>query len=61
MLQVDFDVQGLLKSWGLDHRIHDRIAMLSGGQRRKVALLSGLIPAMISNSCCSFRRAGQWS
>ena len=44
----DFDVQGLLKNWGLDHRIHDRVAMLSGGQRRKVALLSGLVPAMIS-------------
>ena len=46
----DFDVQGLLKTWGLDHRIHDRIALLSGGQRRKVALLSGLIPAMISQT-----------
>ena len=46
----DFDVQSLLKTWGLDHRIHDRIAMLSGGQRRKVALLSGLIPAMISET-----------
>ena len=44
----DFDVASLLKSWGLDHRIHDRVAMLSGGQRRKVALLCGLIPAMIS-------------
>jgi len=46
----DFDVQGLLKNWGLDHRIHDRVAMLSGGQRRKVALLSGLVPAMISET-----------
>tara|TARA_B100001113_G_scaffold131288_1_gene107363 strand:- start:4436 stop:5611 length:1176 start_codon:yes stop_codon:yes gene_type:complete len=45
----DFDVASLLKSWNLDHRIHDRVAMLSGGQRRKVALLSGLIPAMISS------------
>ena len=45
----NFDVAPLLKKWGLDHRIHDRVAMLSGGQRRKVALLSGLIPAMISN------------
>ena len=44
----NFEVAPLLKSWGLDHRIHDRVAMLSGGQRRKVALLSGLIPAMIS-------------
>jgi len=46
----EFDVQDLLKTWGLDHRIHDRIAMLSGGQRRKVALLSGLVPAMISQT-----------
>lgn len=44
----DFDIAPLLKIWGLDHRVHDRIAMLSGGQRRRVALLSGLIPAMIS-------------
>ena len=44
----DFDIAPLLKIWGLDHRIHDRVAMLSGGQRRRVALLSGLIPAMIS-------------
>ncbi|MCH2647419.1 MAG: ATP-binding cassette domain-containing protein [Candidatus Poseidoniaceae archaeon] len=44
----DFDIAPLLKAWGLDHRIHDRVAMLSGGQRRRVALLSGLIPAMIS-------------
>lgn len=44
----NFDVSALLKTWGLDHRIHDKIAMLSGGQRRKIAILSGLIPAMIS-------------
>ena len=45
----EFDIAPLLKIWGLDHRIHDRVAMLSGGQRRRVALLSGLIPAMISS------------
>ena len=45
----DFDVESLLKEWGLEHRIHDRVAMLSGGQRRRVALLCGLVPAMISN------------
>ena len=44
-----FDVSSLLADWGLDHRIHDRVAMLSGGQRRRVALLCGLIPAMISS------------
>ena len=45
----NFDVASVLKSWGLDHRIHDKVAMLSGGQRRKVAILSGLMPAMISS------------
>ena len=43
-----FDVSSLLADWGLDHRIHDRVAMLSGGQRRRVALLCGLVPALIS-------------
>ena len=46
----EFDVESLLKKWGLEHRIHDRIAMLSGGQRRKIAVLSGLIPALISDT-----------
>lgn len=45
----DFDVSSLLSKWNLDHRLHDRIAMLSGGQRRRVALLCGLVPAMISS------------
>ncbi len=45
----NFDVSTLLAKWGLDHRIHDRVAMLSGGQRRRLALLCGLIPAMISS------------
>ena len=45
----DFDVSSLLSKWNLDHRVHDRIAMLSGGQRRRVALLCGLVPAMISS------------
>ena len=45
----DFDISSLLSKWNLDHRVHDRIAMLSGGQRRRVALLCGLVPAMISS------------
>ena len=45
----EFDVSSLLKTWGLEHRIHDRVAMLSGGQRRRVAVLSGLVPAMVSS------------
>ena len=45
----EFDVASLLSKWELDHRIHDRVAMLSGGQRRRIALLCGLVPAMISS------------
>ena len=45
---MSFDVESLLAKWDLEHRIHDRVAMLSGGQRRRVALLAGVIPAMIS-------------
>ncbi|MBT4066642.1 MAG: ATP-binding cassette domain-containing protein [Euryarchaeota archaeon] len=45
----EFDITDLLAKWGLSHRIHDKVAMLSGGQRRRVALLSGLVPAMISS------------
>ncbi len=46
--QVEFDVKSLLAEWNLDHRINDKIAFLSGGQRRKIAVLSGILPAMIS-------------
>jgi len=44
-----FDVESLLKQWGLDHRMYDRVAMLSGGQRRKLAVLSAIVPALISD------------
>lgn len=43
-----FDVEKLLEKWSLDHRAHDRVAMLSGGQRRRVAVLAGILPALIS-------------
>ena len=43
-----FDVEKLLEKWSLDHRVHDRVAMLSGGQRRRVAVLAGIVPALIS-------------
>ena len=43
------DLTGILSSYGLEHRRHDRIAHLSGGQKRKVAVLAGLLPAMISS------------
>ena len=45
----NFDTYSLLKTWGLDHRSKDRVAMLSGGQRRKVAVLSGVLPALLSS------------
>ncbi len=37
-----------LEAYGLTHRRFDRIGQLSGGQARKVAVLAGLLPAMIS-------------
>jgi ABC-type multidrug transport system ATPase subunit len=40
---------GLLGEWGLRHRAADRIAWLSGGMRRRVALLSALIPALTAS------------
>ena len=41
------DLTEVLSSYGLEHRRHDRIAHLSGGQRRKVAVIAGLLPAML--------------
>lgn len=46
--QANFDVKSLLDEWKLGHRINDKIAFLSGGQRRKIAVLSALVPALIS-------------
>ncbi len=40
----------LLTLWGLEHRANDRFAHLSGGLKRRVAILSGLAPAALSNS-----------
>lgn len=42
------NLTGLLSAYGLEHRRHDRIGHLSGGQARKVAVLAGLLPALIS-------------
>jgi hypothetical protein len=36
--------------WGLSHRLNDRIAWLSGGMARRVSVLAGLFPALISQS-----------
>ena len=40
----------ILKQYSLDHRSNDLIAHLSGGQQRKVSVIAGLLPAMISKS-----------
>ena len=46
--QSNFDFLPLLEIYGLSHRKHDKIAHLSGGQQRKVSVISGLIPAMVT-------------
>ena len=38
----------VLRVWGLEHRRADRVAQLSGGQRRRLAVLCGLAPAALS-------------
>ena len=39
----------ILSQYSLDHRSNDLIAHLSGGQQRKVSVIAGLLPEMISN------------
>ena len=46
----DDQIMGLLSLWGLEHRANDRLAHLSGGLSRRVAILGGLAPAALSNS-----------
>lgn len=46
--QSEYDLTSILETYGLSHRRHDKIAHLSGGQQRKVSVISGLIPAMLS-------------
>ena len=46
------DLLPLLDAYGLAHRRYDRIGQLSGGQARKVAVLTGLLPAMLSREPC---------
>ena len=46
----DGQIMELLSLWGLEHRANDRLAHLSGGLRRRVAILGGLAPAALSNS-----------
>lgn len=44
------NLASVLKQYSLDHRSNDLIAHLSGGQQRKVSVIAGLLPAMISKS-----------
>ncbi len=46
----DDQIMELLSLWGLEHRANDRLAHLSGGLSRRVAILGGLAPAALSNS-----------
>mgnify|MGYP001961069893 CR=1 FL=1 len=52
-LHADFihvlgNVLELLGYWGLSHRSKDRVAYLSGGLRRRLSILCGLAPAVLS-------------
>tara|TARA_B110000263_G_scaffold87442_1_gene76450 strand:- start:936 stop:2351 length:1416 start_codon:yes stop_codon:yes gene_type:complete len=42
------DLNQMLSAWGLDHRAVDPTAQLSGGLRRRLAVLCGLSPAVMS-------------
>ena len=42
------DMTDIIESYKIGNRRNDRIANLSGGQQRKVAVIGGLLPGMIS-------------
>ena len=44
----DIKVLELLDCWGLKHRVSDRVSQLSGGLARRLSVLSGLAPALLS-------------
>tara|TARA_B110000196_G_scaffold10823_1_gene8961 strand:+ start:131 stop:1546 length:1416 start_codon:yes stop_codon:yes gene_type:complete len=44
------DLNQMLSTWGLDHRAVDPTAQLSGGLRRRLAVLCGLSPAVMSSN-----------
>jgi ABC-type multidrug transport system ATPase subunit len=46
----EIQVSNLLNYWGLDHRNSDRVSQLSGGLARRLAVLSGLAPAVMSQN-----------
>ncbi len=41
------DLTGIIESYKIANRRNDKIAHLSGGQQRKVAVISGLLPGMV--------------
>lgn len=43
------DIAPWLERYNLAHRRHDLIAHLSGGQRRKVAMLAGILPGFVGD------------
>ena len=43
-------IDDLLGHWGLRHRSDDRVAHLSGGLRRRLSILCGLAPAVLSET-----------
>ena len=42
-------ISSRLDEWGLRHRAKDRIAWLSGGMKRRVGVLSGIVPGLGEN------------
>ena len=44
-----FETQDLLNEWNIGHRSNDLLTTLSKGQKRKVAFLSSIVPALIQN------------
>tara|TARA_A200000113_G_scaffold53581_1_gene44431 strand:+ start:15473 stop:16705 length:1233 start_codon:yes stop_codon:yes gene_type:complete len=43
------EIDPWLKRYNLAHRKHDLVAHLSGGQRRKVAMLAGILPGFVGS------------
>lgn len=43
------EIDSWLERYNLAHRRHDLIAHLSGGQRRKVAMLAGILPGFVGS------------
>ncbi len=43
-----FEIKPIIESYKIGNRRNDKIAHLSGGQQRKVAVISGLIPGIVS-------------